>query len=151
MTGSDERLQSNRSRRLLLAHERGSDDPRRRSKLSAPEYTGRWRPPVVRIGSAAREQNVKSEMGEYRILHFATHAVLDDQNPLCSYLVLAPGSDRQEDGLLEAWELAMLSACDTGRRRVGSGEGSGVIALMPLTRNICTPCHVRCSPSSKLD
>jgi CHAT domain-containing protein len=75
---------------------------------------------------------VKAEVGHNRILHFATHAVLDDQNPLYSYLVLAPGSDQNEDGLLEAWELmqidlraelAVLSACDTGRGRVAYGEG----------------------------
>jgi CHAT domain-containing protein len=63
---------------------------------------------------------------------FATHAVLDDKNPLYSYLVLAQGTDRSEDGLLEAWELmqmdlkaelAVLSACDTARGRVGDGEG----------------------------
>jgi CHAT domain-containing protein len=75
---------------------------------------------------------VKAEVGHNRILHFATHAVLDDQNPLYSYLVLTPGSDLKEDGLLEAWELmqidlraelAVLSACDTGRGRVAYGEG----------------------------
>jgi CHAT domain-containing protein len=66
------------------------------------------------------------------VLHFATHAVLDDKNPLYSHLVLAPGTDRSEDGLLEAWELmqmdlkaelAALSACDTARGRAGDGEG----------------------------
>jgi CHAT domain-containing protein len=71
-------------------------------------------------------------MDQYRILHFATHAVLDDKNPLYSYLVLALEADAKEDGLFEAWELmqmalkaelAVLSACDTGRGRVGSGEG----------------------------
>jgi CHAT domain-containing protein len=58
--------------------------------------------------------------------------VLDDKNPLYSYLVLAPGTDSKEDGLFEAWELmemdlkaelAVLSACDTARGRVGAGEG----------------------------
>jgi CHAT domain-containing protein len=48
-----------------------------------------------------------------------------------SHLVLAQG-DRNEDGLLEAWELmqldlkadlAVLSACETARGRFGAGEG----------------------------
>lgn len=87
---------------------------------------------VVRIGSAAREDAVKAEMGKYRVLHFATHGVLDDRNPLYSYIVLASASDWNEDGLLEAWELmnmdlkaemVVLSACDTARGRVGEGEG----------------------------
>ncbi len=66
------------------------------------------------------------------MLHFATHGVFDDKNPLYSYLVLAPGTDSKEDGLLEAWELmqmdlkaelAVLSACDTARGRIAGGEG----------------------------
>jgi len=48
-----------------------------------------------------------------------------------SHLALAAG-DTNEDGLLEAWELtrldlkadlAVLSACETARGRVGAGEG----------------------------
>jgi CHAT domain-containing protein/tetratricopeptide (TPR) repeat protein len=87
---------------------------------------------LVRIGAAAREETVKAEMENYRVLHFATHGVLDDRNPLYSYLVLAPGNDSKEDGLLEAWELmqmdlkaklAVLSACDTARGHIAEGEG----------------------------
>lgn len=86
----------------------------------------------VRIGKAALEESIKAEMKDYRVIHFATHGVFDDRNPLYSYLVLAPGGDSNEDGLLEAWELmkmnlkaelAVLSACDTARGRVGLGEG----------------------------
>jgi CHAT domain-containing protein len=87
---------------------------------------------IVHVGTAAREETVKSEMGKYRVLHFATHGVLDNANPLYSCIVLAPSSGSKEDGFLEAWELmemdlkaelAVLSACDTGRGRVGDGEG----------------------------
>jgi len=87
---------------------------------------------VIRVGAAAREDTIKAEIGKYSVLHFAAHGVLDDCNPLYSYIVLAPSSNSQEDGLLEAWEfmemdlkaeLVVLSACDTARGRVGDGEG----------------------------
>lgn len=86
----------------------------------------------IKIGAAAREDTVKAEMGQYRVIHFATHGVLDDRSPLYSYLLLAPGDNSKEDGLLEAWELmgmdlkaemVVLSACDTARGHVSGGEG----------------------------
>jgi CHAT domain-containing protein len=86
----------------------------------------------IHIGAAAREDIVKTEMGRYRVIHFATHGVLNDGSPLYSYLLLAPGENSNEDGLLEAWELmemdlqaemVVLSACDTARGHVSTGEG----------------------------
>jgi CHAT domain-containing protein/Tfp pilus assembly protein PilF len=86
----------------------------------------------VHVGTDAREDVVKAEMDKYRIVHFATHGVLDDRNPLYSYLLLATDQNSKEDGLLEARELmemelsaemVVLSACDTARGYVSSGEG----------------------------
>ncbi|MEP7337583.1 MAG: CHAT domain-containing tetratricopeptide repeat protein [Acidobacteriota bacterium] len=96
----------------------------------------------VFTGEAAAEATVKSQAGKFDILHFATHGVLNNRNPLYSYLLLAQNDAAQngapskespkEDGLLEAWEimqmdlhadLAVLSACETARGRVGAGEG----------------------------
>ncbi|MFY9553960.1 MAG: CHAT domain-containing tetratricopeptide repeat protein [Blastocatellia bacterium] len=85
----------------------------------------------VYIGAEAREDRVKSEAGQARILHFATHGTLNNASPMYSHLALAPGG-ANEDGLLEAWELmqldlkadlAVLSACETARGRIGAGEG----------------------------
>jgi CHAT domain-containing protein len=85
----------------------------------------------IYIGADAREDRVKSEAGQARILHFATHGMLNNTSPMYSHLVLAQG-DANEDGLLEAWELmqmdlkaelAVLSACETARGRFGAGEG----------------------------
>ena len=82
-------------------------------------------------GSAAQELTVKSDAWRYPILHFATHGLLDDHNPLYSRLLLA-SSTEIDDGFLEAREimkldlhadLAVLSACQTARGKVGSGEG----------------------------
>jgi CHAT domain-containing protein len=87
----------------------------------------------VLIGEDARESIVKTDAGKYDILHFATHATLDDRNPLYSRIVLSRAEDEaHEDGLLEAWEimkldlnaaLTVLSACETARGRVAAGEG----------------------------
>ena len=85
------------------------------------------------IGSEAREGVVKTEASKYEVLHFATHGLLDNRNPMFSYLTLAQtAGDPNEDGLLEAREiinmdlhakLAVLSACQTARGWVGAGEG----------------------------
>ncbi len=87
----------------------------------------------VYLGAEAREERAKAEAGSYRILHFATHGILNDSSPMYSQLLLAQAeADTREDGLLEAWEimklnlkadLVVLSACDTARGRVGAGEG----------------------------
>lgn len=87
----------------------------------------------IYVGSDAREDRAKIESGSCRILHIATHGIVNDSSPMYSHLVLAqPEGDSKEDGLLEAWEimdldlradLAVLSACDTARGRVASGEG----------------------------
>ena len=85
----------------------------------------------IYIGPEAREDRIKAEGGQARILHFATHGILNNASPMYSHLVLAQG-DKNEDGLLEAWELmqldlkadlAVLSACETARGRFGAGEG----------------------------
>jgi CHAT domain-containing protein len=86
---------------------------------------------TVLIGNAAREETFKTTASKYPVLHFAAHGVLDDVNPLYSRLLLATDSV-SEDGFLEAREimkldlhadLAVLSACQTARGQVGSGEG----------------------------
>jgi len=85
---------------------------------------------VVLKRNEATENRTKSLMKGASVVHFATHGVLDDLNPMYSRLVLARGG--AEDGWLEAWEIAnldidadlvVLSACDTARGRIGGGEG----------------------------
>ncbi|HEX5835795.1 MAG TPA: CHAT domain-containing tetratricopeptide repeat protein [Pyrinomonadaceae bacterium] len=85
----------------------------------------------VYLGADAREDRVKTEAGRAGILHFTTHGTLNNAAPMYSYLTLAEGGPN-DDGLLEAWELmqlnlkaelAVLSACETARGRIGAGEG----------------------------
>lgn len=88
---------------------------------------------LIFIGADARESRVKEVAPKYKVLHFATHGLLDGQNPMYSHLTLSQGAgESNEDGLLEAREiinmdlnaeLAVLSACQMARGWVGAGEG----------------------------
>jgi CHAT domain-containing protein/Tfp pilus assembly protein PilF len=87
----------------------------------------------VYTGADAGEDRFKAEAGKFRVLHLATHGIFNDANPMYSHILLSAGkADSKDDGLLEAWEimqmdlqadLAVLSACETGRGRVSAGEG----------------------------
>jgi CHAT domain-containing protein/Tfp pilus assembly protein PilF len=87
----------------------------------------------VYTGPEAREDVVKTESSKYRIVHLATHGVLNDAAPMYSHVVLSQqDSNGSEDGLLEAWEimkldlradLVVLSACETARGKIARGEG----------------------------
>jgi CHAT domain-containing protein/Tfp pilus assembly protein PilF len=86
----------------------------------------------VYVGDEAREERLKADARSYRVLHVATHGILNDRNPMYSHLVMAQQKGGVEDGLLEAREImqlemtadvAVLSACETARGRVGRGEG----------------------------
>jgi CHAT domain-containing protein len=84
-------------------------------------------------GREATEKSFKTLAPSYRMIHLATHGILDNRRPLYSYLLLTKtDGDLENDGLLETREimdmklnadLAVLSACDTARGRVGAGEG----------------------------
>ena len=87
---------------------------------------------TVYVVDEALESRVKAEAPGYAIIHFATHGVIDDANPMYSHLLLARREGDREDGALEAREmmkmhlsaeLVVLSACDTARGSVHAGEG----------------------------
>ena len=78
------------------------------------------------IGAEATEARWREKAPESGILHLATHGVLNNSNPLFSYLELAGGGVIEARSLLDLnlpASLAVLSACDTGRGELLDGEG----------------------------
>jgi CHAT domain-containing protein len=94
----------------------------------------------VLLGPEATETNVKTLPRDTRILHVATHAVVNNVLPLNAGLRLstpahsATTTGPPDNGLLQAWEivdqirldaeLVTLSACDSARGRHLAGEGA---------------------------
>ncbi len=85
------------------------------------------------IGRKATETEVLQQMSQASLIHLATHGLLDGQEGLNSSLAFV--ADQQHNGLLTAAEildlklqadLAVLSACDTGRGKI---TGDGVVGL----------------------
>ena len=88
------------------------------------------------LGKEATEERVKALGKDVRIVHFATHGLLNDDFPLNSALALTIPeqlSDDRENGLLQVWEifesvrldadLVVLSACQTAAGQAQFGEG----------------------------
>lgn len=86
-------------------------------------------------GNEATKTAILSQLPQARIIHLATHGLLDDFKGLGVPGAIALAPSGNDDGLLTAdeilnlklnAELVVLSACDTGRGRI---TGDGVIGL----------------------
>src|SRR5262249_24844142 len=89
---------------------------------------------------ASRATALSEEMSRYRIVHFATHGLLNSQHPELSGVVLSLVDERgqPQDGFLRAHDvynlklnadLVVLSGCQTALGKEIKGEG-----LVGLTR-----------------
>ena len=68
----------------------------------------RLRGSTLWTGDAASEDALKkARLEDFRLLHFAAHAVADEERPERSAVLLAPGGDK-EDGLLQSREIVEL-------------------------------------------
>jgi CHAT domain-containing protein len=89
---------------------------------------------VAKGFDASRETAMSSRVGEYQIVHFATHGFFDSENPESSGILLTnvDKNGGQRDGLMAlhdiynldlSAELTVLSACQTALGKDIKGEG----------------------------
>lgn len=107
-------------------------------RFSRPEVEGiaasfNPRKTTLLFGRDATEDALKAlPLNDYKVVHFATHSLIDDSNPARSSILLALDPDPAEDGLFQMREvfdlnlradLVTLSGCRTGLGPFIRGEG----------------------------
>jgi len=108
--------------------------PYARNEVAAISAGVKDKKKTVRLGADANEAALKEQMasGSTRVLHLATHGLVNPVEPSASSVVLCPDPAGIEDGYLETLEILSLppgagmvvvSACESALGRVSRGEG----------------------------
>jgi len=118
-------------------------DPGREAGFERLRYSGReisrigalFKPRKLEIrtrGEASEDRLKREPLDDFKILHFATHSVIDNETPARSAVVLCLDEDPTEDGFLQMREifglklradLVTLSSCSSGLGKFIRGEG----------------------------
>ena len=101
------------------------------SATEVREAVRHWPESQALLGADASEANLKRiRLDQFRLVHFATHAEVDERSPGRSAIALAAGGG--EDGFVTSADLAalrldadlvMLSGCNTALGLIVNGEG----------------------------
>lgn len=87
---------------------------------------------ILKRNEASEKRFKDRKLDDYKILHFATHCIIDDKNPARSAIIFTLDDSPEEDGFLQMREifylklnsdLVTLSSCQTGRGQLIKGEG----------------------------
>jgi CHAT domain-containing protein len=103
------------------------------AEVRAAERSYIWGKKDVLLDDQAEEAALKRlNWRDYRIVHFAVHGIFDDDDWTRSCLLLWQNGDSHEDGYLQvrdilplslASDLVVLSACQTAKGGIETGEG----------------------------